>query len=149
MPANWTSRSRSSAGAGKVGFSSTSASRSRPVAKSLAEDFGVHAEAVVAAIAVDAAADGLDLAGDVLGGTPRGALEQHLAGQLGEAVVVGRFGQHAAFEHGAEFDEGQSVVFFDQQAQAVGQLELLHWHALARSPAATAVVGAVPVGSSA
>ncbi len=32
-----------------------------------AEDFGVDAEAVVAAVAVDAAADGLDLAGNVLG----------------------------------------------------------------------------------
>ena len=91
-----------------------------------AQDFGVDAEAVVAAVAVNAAADGLDFPGDVLGGTPRGALEQQLAGQLGDAVVVRGFGQHAALEDGAEFDERQAVVLLHQQAQAVGELELLH-----------------------
>ena len=55
-----------------------------------AQDFGVDAEAVVAAVAVDAAADGLDFAGDLFGGAARGAFEQQLAGQLGDAVVVRR-----------------------------------------------------------
>ena len=39
-----------------------------------AQDFGIHAEAVVPAIAVDAAADGLDFLGNVLRGTPRWSL---------------------------------------------------------------------------
>ena len=91
-----------------------------------AKDLGVDAEAVVAAVAVNAATDGLDFPGDLLGGTPRRAFQQHLAGELGDAVVGQGLGEHPALEHRAELDERQPVVLFHQQAQAVGERELLH-----------------------
>ena len=55
----------------------------------------------------------------------RGAFEQHLGEQLGDAVVLRGFGEHAALEHGAKFDERQAMVFLHQQAQAVGQFKFL------------------------
>ena len=91
--------------------------------KIAAQGFQVDAETVVAAVAVNAAADGFDFRGDVPGAAVRGALEQHPAGQLGDAVVLAGFGQHAALEHGAEFDEGQAMVLLHQQAESVGQFK--------------------------
>src|ERR1017187_10312908 len=63
-----------------------------------AENFGVHAKAVIAAVAVDAAAHGLNHLGDVLGGTPLGAFQQELASELGQAIVVRSFSEHAALD---------------------------------------------------
>src|SRR5208283_2119489 len=91
--------------------------------KIAAQGFQVDAETVVAAVAVNAPADGFDFRGDVPGAAVRGALEQHPAGQLGDAVVVPGLGQHAAPEHGTKFDEGQAMVLLHQQAQAVRQLK--------------------------
>jgi len=45
-----------------------------------AEDFGIDAEAVVAAVGVDAASDGFDFGGDLLSGAFCGPFEQHLGG---------------------------------------------------------------------
>ena len=63
--------------------------------------------------------------GDLFGGPAGGALEQHFGHQLGQAVVFQRLGQHAALEDGADFHEGQAVIFLDQEAQAVGQNDFL------------------------
>ncbi len=50
-------------------------------------------------------------------------MQQHFGGQLGDAVGRGRFGEDTAFEHRAKFDERQTVIFLDEQPQAVRQFE--------------------------
>ena len=91
--------------------------------KIAAHGFQVDAEAVIAAVAVNAAADRLDFCRNVPGAATRRAFEQHPAGQLGDAVVVPGFGEHAAFEHGAKFDKGEAMIFLHEQAQAVRQFK--------------------------
>ena len=90
-----------------------------------AQHLRVHAKAVVAAVAVNAAADGFNLRGDLLRAARRRALEQRLGEQLRDAVVRGRFRQHAALERRAKFHERQPVILLHQQAQAVRQFKLL------------------------
>src|ERR1017187_8275942 len=80
-----------------------------------AENFGVHAKAVIAAVTVDAAAHGLNLLGNVLGRTPRGAFQQELASELGQAIIVRGFGEHPTLEHCAEFNEWESVVLRSEE----------------------------------
>ena len=90
-----------------------------------AQHLRVHAKAVVAAVAVNAAADGFNLRGDLFRAARRRALEQRLGEQLRDAVVRGRFRQHAALERRAKFHERQPVILLHQQAQAVRQFKLL------------------------
>ena len=91
-----------------------------------AQDLGIDAEAVVAPVAIETAAYGLDFLRDLLRGTLRCAFEQQVAGELGQAAFFRRLRQHATLEDGAHFDERQAMVFLEEQAQAVGQLKLLN-----------------------
>ena len=88
--------------------------------KIAAQHFGIRAEALVAAVGIDAPADGFDFARDVLGAAAVRAFDERLGHQLSDAVVRGGFGEHAALKRGAKFDEGQAMIFFHEQAQAVG-----------------------------
>ena len=90
-----------------------------------AHHLGIHAEAVVPTVGVEVSADGFNLRGNLLGAAGLGALHEHLRKRGSNAVVRGRFGEDAAFQRGAEFDERQAVVFLHQQAEAVGKVELL------------------------
>ena len=90
-----------------------------------AQHFGAQPEAVIAAEAVNAAAQGFDNRGDLIGGPLLGSLQQHFRHQLREAVGRGRFREHAALEHGAELDERQAMVLFEEQAQSVRQFKFL------------------------
>ena len=90
-----------------------------------AHDLRIDTEAIVSAVAVDAAADGLDFRGNFLRRAVFGSLQEHVTRQLSQAIVLRAFDQHATFEDGPEFDKGQAVIFLDQQPQPIGEFELL------------------------
>jgi hypothetical protein len=52
----------------------------------LVEDLDVEADGLFAGEGVEVAADGVDLAGDLLGGAGGGALEDHVLDEVGDAV---------------------------------------------------------------
>ena len=77
------------------------------------------------------------------------AFEQHLGEQLGDAVVLGGFGQHAALERRAKFHERQAVIFLHQQAQAVRQFKFLDRLVALGFNSAVEIFGACRSGNSA
>ncbi len=87
--------------------------------------FHRYAEAVVPAVAADAAADGLDLLRELRRRPALGALEEHACEQLGQAIVSRVFHEQTAAENGVEVHQRQPRVFAHEQPQAVGQLKLL------------------------
>ncbi len=56
----------------------------------LVEDFDIEADGLFAGEGVEVAADGVDFAGDLLGGAGGGALEDHVLDEVGDAVDRGR-----------------------------------------------------------
>src|SRR5215472_4870339 len=90
-----------------------------------AHHLGIYAEAVVAAITVDAATDGLNLAGNFLGRTMFGPFEEQLSRELRDTVFVRRFGEDATFENGAKLNEWEAVILFYKQAEAILKLKPL------------------------
>jgi hypothetical protein len=98
----------------------------KPESKIAAQDFDIESKAVVPAVAINAAANRFDFFGDALGGTAGGPLEQHPRSQLSNPVIGNPFGQHATLEHGAKFHKGKPMIFFDEQAKAICQRELLN-----------------------
>ena len=86
---------------------------------------GIHAKAVVAAVAIDTATDRLNLGGNLFSRARGGPFEQHLARELRNAVCVQGFRQGAAFKDGPEFDEREAMVFLHQQTQAIRKIEFL------------------------
>ena len=91
----------------------------------LAQHFRRDAEAVVAAVGVQAAADAFDFRRELFGGAGLGALHHQLREHGTRAAVRRRLGQHAAAQAGAEVNEGQAMIFLHEQAQSVGQRELV------------------------
>ncbi len=55
----------------------------------LVEHLGVEADQLLGGEGVQIAADGIDRARDVFGGTARGALEQHVLDEMRDAVLLG------------------------------------------------------------
>src|SRR4051812_24559039 len=90
------------------------------------QDFGVDAEAVVAAVAVETAAERFDFVGDLFGIAGRCAFENALGQEQREAVVLLVFSKNAAFEHSAKFDEGETMILFEEKTEAVREFNLLN-----------------------
>ena len=88
-------------------------------------DLERNVEAVIARIAPDAAADGLDRVGNLLGGAGFGALHQHLGHQAGQAARRPRLGEQTAAENSDHRDKRQPRIFAHQQTQAIREFELL------------------------
>ena len=88
--------------------------------KVVAQDFEAEPQRMVAAVVVDAAADGFDGGSDGLGVALAGSLEEHPGGQLAEAIVLEVFGEDTALEQGAELDEREAMVGFDEELEPVG-----------------------------
>src|SRR5439155_18958947 len=86
----------------------------------------IDAKAVISAVTVEAAANGFDFLGDLLGIAGARALKQHFACQLGQAAVRGSLGEDASLKDGAKLDERQPMVFFDQQTESITELKLLN-----------------------
>ena len=75
-----------------------------------AQHFRVDAEAVVAAVAVNAAADGFNFRRDLVGGARLVPLSSILASNWVMPLFSGGFGEHAALERRAKFDKGQAMT---------------------------------------
>ena len=86
------------------------------------------AEAVIAGERIDGATDIFDVIGDLLGSASFGAFQQHSRHEFGNAIVTGSFSKHAAFAEDTKVDKRQFVVFPDEQAQAVRQIEFLNFN---------------------
>ena len=125
MLANWTSRSRSRARAGKDGFNSTSANTSIRYQSRCSSTSALTPKLLLPPkLSMLPPTDSISLA-ICSADRASGSLEQHLAHELGQTpLFVDSFGEHAAFENRAEFHKWQPMIFFHQQAQAVGQLEI-------------------------
>ena len=126
MLAICTSRSRSSASAGKSRIQQNIGKQIQAGCKIAAQHLHIHAKAVVAAIAVNVAADGFDFARDIPGITTFRAFKQHLGGKFRDAVVLRIFRKNAALECGSKFDEWQAMIFLHEQAQTVRQFNFLN-----------------------
>ena len=88
-------------------------------AKIIAQHLGIHAKAVVAAVAVNMPADRLDLRRNLLRRAPARALEQEPAHELSNAIVRRRLRQNATLKDRAEFHEGQPAALLHQQPQNI------------------------------
>ena len=91
-----------------------------------AQYFCVDAETIIAAVAVNVAADGFNLDRNLFGAARFGAFDEHLGEQHRCAVVVGVFREDTAFKHGAKFHERQTMIFLHQQRQAIRQNNFLN-----------------------
>ena len=91
----------------------------------VAHHFGINSKAVVAAIAFDAPAEGLDFRCNLFGSAGRGALQKHLGHQQSTAIILQALCQHAPFKHSPKFYKRQPVIFFDQQAQPICEIKFL------------------------
>ena len=88
-------------------------------------DIERDAETVVAGVAADAAADGLDRVGDLFGGARLRAFQEHLRHQARDAVCLRRLGQKSAAKNRRHRDQRQPRIFPNEKAQSIRELDLL------------------------
>lgn len=84
-----------------------------------AHDFGAEDTAMGVGGALQAATEVFEFGLDLSGGAVGGAFEEELAGGEGDASVGVGFGEDTGEELGAEGDEGEAGVGFDEESEAV------------------------------
>ena len=87
----------------------------------LVEHLDVEADGLFAGEGVEVAADGVDLAGELLGGARGGALEDHVLDEVGDAVEVGGLVAGAGVDPDAHGDGADVGHGLGEDEQAVGQ----------------------------
>ena len=87
----------------------------------LVEDLDVEADGLFAGEGVEVAADGVDLAGELLGGAGGGALEDHVLDEVGDAVEGGGLVAGAGVDPDAHGDGADVGHGLGEDEQAVGQ----------------------------
>ena len=85
------------------------------------EDLDVEADGFFAGEGVEVAADGVDFAGELLGGAGGGALEDHVLEEVGDAVDGERLVARAGVDPDAHGDGAEVRHLLGEDEEAVGQ----------------------------
>ena len=85
------------------------------------QNFDIEADGFFAGEGVEIAADGVDLAGELLGGARGGALEDHVLDEVGDAVEGGGLVARAGGDPDAHGDGADVGDGFGEDEQAVGE----------------------------
>ena len=85
------------------------------------EHFDVEADAFFGGEGVHVAADGVDLAGDLLGSAVLGAFEDHVLDEMGDAVRLRSFVARTGFEPNADGSRADVLHLLGDYGEAVGQ----------------------------
>ncbi len=87
----------------------------------LVEDLDVEADHLFAGEGVEVAADGVDLAGELLGGAGGGALEDHVLDEVGDPVEGGGLVAGAGADPGAHGDAADVGHGLGEDEEAIGE----------------------------
>src|SRR5208337_2174034 len=85
------------------------------------EHLGVEADLFLGGESVQHAADGIHFAGDILGGTPVGAFEDHVLQEMGQAVLGRDFAAGAVADPDADGDRANVLHGLGNDGEAVGK----------------------------